>query len=117
MTRNRNGGHPHIEDRRELRYENLGLAEAKANLSKLVQEVVSGSEPEIVIAIGGTPVARIVPCRDHPNRALGIDAAAVTLPANSCRTQRRHRHIVRGGRRVRYPPTLIALWPNNGGMK
>lgn len=82
MTRNRNGGHPHIEDRRELRYENLGLAEAKANLSKLVQEVVSGSEPEIVIAIGGTPVARIVPCRDHPNRALGIDAAAVTLPAN-----------------------------------
>jgi len=60
----------------------LNLGEAKAHLSQLVQEVRSGAEPEIVIALAGTPVARIVPYGHRPRRALGIDAGIVTLPAD-----------------------------------
>jgi prevent-host-death family protein len=58
----------------------FNLAEAKAKLSRIVRDVRSGREPEIVIALGGKPVVRIVPLTGAPRRALGIDAGLVTVP-------------------------------------
>lgn len=39
----------------------VNMHEAKTNLSKLVEAVESGREPEIILARNGKPVARIVP--------------------------------------------------------
>lgn len=58
----------------------LNLAEAKAKLSKIVRDVRSGREPEIVIALNGEPVVRVVPLSGSPRRALGIDAGLVAIP-------------------------------------
>jgi prevent-host-death family protein len=58
----------------------LNIAQAKATLSKLVQEVRAGTEPEIIIALAGTPVAKLVPYGNRPRRALGIDAGLFALP-------------------------------------
>jgi prevent-host-death family protein len=37
------------------------VLEAKTNLSRLIEAVESGAEPEIIIARNGKPAARIVP--------------------------------------------------------
>jgi antitoxin (DNA-binding transcriptional repressor) of toxin-antitoxin stability system len=39
------------------------LLEAKSSLSRLVESVQSGKEPEVIIARGGVPAARLVPLR------------------------------------------------------
>lgn len=39
----------------------MNMLDAKTNLSRLVQAIESGAEPEILIARHGTPVARLVP--------------------------------------------------------
>jgi prevent-host-death family protein len=39
----------------------VNMLEAKTNLSRLVEAVETGREPEIVIARNGRPVARLVP--------------------------------------------------------
>lgn len=49
----------------------VNMLEAKTNLSKLVEAVESGKEPEIILARNGKPVARIVPI-EVPNRIIGI---------------------------------------------
>jgi antitoxin (DNA-binding transcriptional repressor) of toxin-antitoxin stability system len=58
----------------------FNLGEAKAKLSRIVRDVRSGKEPEIIIALGGEPVVRVVPLGGTPRRALGIDAGLVALP-------------------------------------
>lgn len=58
----------------------FNLGEAKAKLSRIVRDVRSGREPEIVIALDGEPVVRVVPLDRIPRRALGIDAGLITLP-------------------------------------
>jgi prevent-host-death family protein len=39
----------------------VNMREAKTNLSRLVEQVESGSESEIIIARNGKPAARLVP--------------------------------------------------------
>lgn len=53
----------------------VNMLEAKTKLSKLVEAVETGQEPEIVIARNGKPVARIVPLeapKVDTSRRLGI---------------------------------------------
>ena len=54
--------------------ETINLYEAKTNLSKLVEAVESGAEPEITIARNGKPVARLVPLiqKEMARRQLGL---------------------------------------------
>lgn len=49
----------------------VNMLEAKTNLSKLVEAVETGKEPEIILARNGKPVARIVPIELEP-RKLGL---------------------------------------------
>jgi prevent-host-death family protein len=49
----------------------VNMLEAKTNLSKLVEAVETGREPEIILARNGKPVARIVPIEQEP-RQLGL---------------------------------------------
>lgn len=58
----------------------VNLAEAKAKLSRLVRDVRSGKEPEVVIALDGVPAVRVLPVGNPPRRALGIDEGLVRLP-------------------------------------
>ncbi|MEN0065664.1 MAG: type II toxin-antitoxin system prevent-host-death family antitoxin [Myxococcota bacterium] len=48
----------------------LNLAEARAALSRLVEEVANGEE--IIIAKAGRPLARLVALADRPERVIGV---------------------------------------------
>jgi prevent-host-death family protein len=52
----------------------VNMLDAKTQLSKLVQQVESGAETEIVIARNGRPVAKLVPVNARPQgrRPLGF---------------------------------------------
>ena len=53
----------------------VNMLEAKTKLSKLVEAVETGKEPEIVLARNGKPVARIVPLEPpavDTSKRLGI---------------------------------------------
>ena len=52
----------------------IDLLEAGTNLSKLVEQVESGVQPEIIIVHDGRPAARLVPVVSHekPKRRLGL---------------------------------------------
>jgi prevent-host-death family protein len=54
------------------RRKTVNVHEAKTHLSKLLEQVESGSE--IIIARAGEPVARLVPFSRPGKRALGQDA-------------------------------------------
>jgi prevent-host-death family protein len=56
----------------------VGVHEAKTNLSKLLREVEAGEE--IVIRRGSRPVARLIPMKARAPRVLGQDAGAFTVP-------------------------------------
>ena len=51
----------------------VNMHDAKTNLSKLVESLVSGAEQEIVISRNGKPAARMVPVEPRPEkRKLGF---------------------------------------------
>jgi prevent-host-death family protein len=56
----------------------VNMHEAKTNLSKLVQELRDGTEGEIIIAVSGTPYARLVPFEKRL-RPSGMDAGLVVM--------------------------------------
>jgi prevent-host-death family protein len=56
----------------------FGINEAKTHFSRLLRRVAAGEE--VMIARGGTPVARLVPVVPSQPRQLGIDAGKVTVP-------------------------------------
>ena len=58
----------------------VNMHEAKTNLSKLVAAIISGREREVVIAINGTPAARLVPIEPRRNLAWGQLAGKFTVP-------------------------------------
>ncbi|GAB3431600.1 type II toxin-antitoxin system Phd/YefM family antitoxin [Actinophytocola sediminis] len=58
----------------------VGVHEAKTNLSALLRRVAAGEE--IVISSGGKPVARLVPVQRGPARVFGRDRGLFTLPAD-----------------------------------
>jgi prevent-host-death family protein len=56
----------------------VGVHEAKTNLSRLLRRVRAGEE--ITITRGGEPVARLVPVgSDHP-REIGVDDGVLHVP-------------------------------------
>ena len=56
----------------------FGINEAKTHFSRLLRRVAAGEE--VMIARGGTPVARLVPVVRSQPRQIGIDAGKVTVP-------------------------------------
>ena len=54
----------------------VNMLDAKTNLSKLVSDVESGAETEVIIARNGRPAARIVPISEArtTRRRLGLMA-------------------------------------------
>lgn len=57
----------------------VNMHEAKSSLSRLVREVSTGIETEVVIACDGVPVARLVPLGAPPRRRLGMDHGLVKI--------------------------------------
>lgn len=55
----------------------VGIHEAKTHLSRLLRRVACGEI--IVIAKGGTPLARLVPIHSRARRELGRDTGDVAL--------------------------------------
>lgn len=59
----------------------VNMLEAKTNLSKLVEQVESGEEPEIVIARNGKPAARLVRLGAKPaGSRLGVAKGRFEVP-------------------------------------
>jgi antitoxin (DNA-binding transcriptional repressor) of toxin-antitoxin stability system len=55
------------------------MHEAKTHLSRFVRELREGKEPEIIIAVGNTPAARLVPYVGSSRRVLGIDRGLIEM--------------------------------------
>jgi prevent-host-death family protein len=53
----------------------VNMHEAKAHLSRLVDEVRTGKEPEVVIALAGRPAVRMVPTVARRSDRWGWTAA------------------------------------------
>jgi prevent-host-death family protein len=57
----------------------INIHDAKTNLSKLVEQIETGSRSEVVIARAGKPVARLVPIA-RPAIRLGVADGAFAIP-------------------------------------
>ena len=55
------------------------MHEAKTHLSRFVRELREGKEPEIIIAVGNTPAARLVPYVGSARRVLGVDRGLIEM--------------------------------------
>jgi antitoxin (DNA-binding transcriptional repressor) of toxin-antitoxin stability system len=62
----------------------VNMLEAKSSLSRLVDEVESGREQEVIIARGGRRAARLVPLAEQAPvaRRLGVAKGKFALPAS-----------------------------------
>ena len=58
----------------------VNMHDAKTRLSRLVAAIRSGEEREVVIAIHGTPAARLVPIEPKPKIRWGLLKGKVTVP-------------------------------------
>lgn len=58
----------------------VNVHEAKTNLSRLLDAVESGAEPEVVIARNGKPAARLVPMPVKKKPIFGIAKGKYRLP-------------------------------------
>ncbi|MEQ1494399.1 MAG: type II toxin-antitoxin system prevent-host-death family antitoxin [Novosphingobium sp.] len=58
----------------------VNMHDAKSRLSKLVAAVRSGAEREFVIAINGTPAARLVPVAANPKPRWGLLKGKIQVP-------------------------------------
>jgi len=60
----------------------VNMLEAKSTLSRLVEAVESGNEPEIIIARNGRPAARLVPIAPPKpfGQRIGIAKGMFTMP-------------------------------------
>lgn len=56
------------------------MHDAKTRLSRLVAAIRSGEEREVVIAINGTPAARLVPIEPQPKIKWGLLKGKITVP-------------------------------------
>lgn len=56
------------------------MHEAKTNLSRLVNDLKTGAESEIIIAVGKTPAARLLPLSPQNPRPLGLDEGLFVVP-------------------------------------
>lgn len=58
----------------------VNMHDAKTRLSKLVAAIRSGEEREVVIAVNGTPAARLVPIEPKPKIKWGLLEGKITVP-------------------------------------
>jgi prevent-host-death family protein len=58
----------------------VGVHEAKSNLSRLLRAVAAGEE--VVIRRGREPIAKLVPFTERRPRVLGEDAGRYEVPDN-----------------------------------
>lgn len=58
----------------------VNMHDAKSRLSQLVAAVRSGAEREVVIAINGTPAARLVPIETKPKPRWGLLKGKIKVP-------------------------------------
>jgi prevent-host-death family protein len=59
----------------------VNMLDAKSNLSRLVEAVESGAEPEIVIARDGRPAAKLVPVgKKAAGQRIGVAKGKFTAP-------------------------------------
>lgn len=60
----------------------VSLFDAKTHLSRLVEQIASGQESEIVISRNGKPVARMLPIPADATRRIGIARGEFEVPDN-----------------------------------
>lgn len=58
----------------------VSLFDAKTHLSRLIEQVTSGTEDEIVISRNGKPVARLVPMKPDVSRRVGLARGEFEVP-------------------------------------
>ncbi|MCX8017770.1 MAG: type II toxin-antitoxin system prevent-host-death family antitoxin [Rhodocyclaceae bacterium] len=58
----------------------VSLFEAKTHLSRLVEQIATGAETEIVISRNGKPVARVLPIQPDASRRIGIARGEFEVP-------------------------------------
>jgi len=58
----------------------VSLFDAKTHLSRLIEQVISGTEDEIVISRNGKPVARLVPMKPDISRRVGLARGEFEVP-------------------------------------
>ncbi len=58
----------------------VSLFDAKTHLSRLIEQIVSGAEDEIVISRNGKPVARVVPIQIDASRRVGLARGEFDVP-------------------------------------
>ena len=58
----------------------VSLFDAKTHLSRLVDQIASAQEDEIVISRNGKPVARVLPISADTNRRIGIARGESEVP-------------------------------------
>ena len=59
----------------------VNILEAKTHLSRLVEQVETGAEAEIVVARNGRPVARLIPLAAQPvQRRIGVAKGQFVVP-------------------------------------
>lgn len=57
----------------------VNILEAKTHLSRLVEDITSGAQRDIIIARNGKPAARLVPIRQRPIK-LGVLKGKYRIP-------------------------------------
>lgn len=58
----------------------VSLFDAKTHLSRLIDQIASGTESEIVISRNGKPVARVVPIETDVSRRIGLAKGEFEVP-------------------------------------
>ncbi len=58
----------------------VSLFDAKTHLSRLIEQIVSGAESEIVISRNGKPVARVLPITQDTSSRIGIAQGEFEVP-------------------------------------
>ena len=58
----------------------VSLFDAKTHLSRLIEQIASGIEDEIVISRNGKPVARVVPIKNDVSSRVGLARGEFEVP-------------------------------------
>ena len=58
----------------------VNILEAKTHLSRLVEDIASGAQRDIIIARNGKPAARLVPLDAQPKVRLGLAKGRFIVP-------------------------------------
>lgn len=58
----------------------VSLFDAKTHLSRLIEQIVTGAESEIVISRNGKPVARVLPIQADVSARIGVAKGEFEVP-------------------------------------